>query len=66
MPASRVMTPVFLLVITALSVVRADSAFAQSDPARLELGFQVASTISGEFDASDIGLGGRASGSPGP
>lgn len=58
------MTPVLLLVIAALSVVRADSAFAQSDPARLELGFQVASTISGEFDASDIGLGGRVAWHP--
>jgi hypothetical protein len=44
----------------------ADVARAQSDPARIELGVQVASARSGEFEASDTGFGGRVSWRPHP
>jgi hypothetical protein len=50
-----------ILTIAALSIARPDSAFAQSIPSRLELGGQVASTMSSQFDTTDVGLGARVS-----
>ena len=41
-----------------------DIAGAQTAPARMELGVQVASARSGEFDAVDVGFGGRVSWRP--
>lgn len=53
-----------VLTIAALVVARPDSAGAQSSPARLELGAQVASAISSQFDETDVGLGARVSWHP--
>jgi hypothetical protein len=53
-----------VLAIAALSLTRPDSAVAQSSPARLELGGQIASTTSSQFDATDVGLGARVSWHP--
>jgi hypothetical protein len=53
-----------ILTIAALVVARPDSAGAQSSPARLELGGQVATTRSTQFDTTDVGLGARVSWHP--
>jgi len=53
-----------VVAITALVVVRPDSAVAQSDPDGFELGVQIASAISSQFDEADVGLGGRFSWHP--
>ena len=42
----------------------ADIAGAQTAPPRMEVGVQVASARSGEFDATDVGFGGRVSWRP--
>jgi hypothetical protein len=53
-------------VITTAVLVAAgpDSAVAQSSPDRFELGVQIASAISSQFDRTDAGLGGRFSWHP--
>ena len=53
-----------VLTIAALVVARPDSAGAQSSPARFELGGQVASTNSSQFDETDVGAGARISWHP--
>ena len=53
-----------VIAIAALVVVRPDSAVAQSDPDGFELGVQIASAISSQFDEADVGLGGRFSWHP--
>jgi hypothetical protein len=49
------------LGIVALVFGQPDSAGAQSSGARLEIGAQIASTNSSQFDETDVGLGGRIS-----
>ena len=53
-------------VWTALACVLSciDVARAQTDPSRIELGVQVASARSGEFETVDVGFGGRVSWRP--
>jgi hypothetical protein len=53
-----------VLTLAALLIARPDSAGAQSRPARFELGAQVASTSSSQFDETDVGLGARVSWHP--
>ncbi len=53
-----------VIAIAALVVARPDSAVAQSNPDRFELGIHVASAISSQFDRADVGLGGRLSWHP--
>jgi hypothetical protein len=50
-----------ILTIAALVVAWPDSAAAQSSAARFELGGQVASTSSSQFDETDVGAGARIS-----
>ena len=45
--------------IAGLVVAQPGSALAQSTSDRFELGVQVSSVISSQFDATDVGLGGR-------
>jgi hypothetical protein len=59
----KVNWPAIVLILAAL-IARADSARAQSSPARFELGAQVASTVSSQFDETDVGLGARVSWHP--
>ncbi len=53
-----------VIAIAGLVVASPDPAAAQSNPDRFELGFQVSSAISSEFDRTDLGLGGRFSWHP--
>jgi hypothetical protein len=53
-----------VLAIAGLVVARPSSAGAQSSPDRFELGAQVASAISSQFDEADVGLGARVSWHP--
>jgi hypothetical protein len=55
-----------LLFALVCGLCRADIARAQSESARIELGVQVASALSGEFDTADTGVGGRVSWRPHP
>ena len=50
----------------ACGLMCADHAQAQSQSGRIELGVQVASAFSGQFDAADTGFGGRVSWHPHP
>lgn len=50
---------VLACVLSCVDIVRA-----QTDPPRVELGVQVVSARSGEFDAIDVGFGGRVSWRP--
>jgi hypothetical protein len=52
------------LLISFLVLSQAGFVLAQSDPNRFELGAQVATATSNEFDANDIGFGGRFSWNP--
>lgn len=59
------MNRVFVIIaIVALVVARPNLAAAQADVSRFELGGQIASSISSEFDQTDVGLGGRFSWRP--
>jgi hypothetical protein len=51
-------------LFAALMVVWPDSARAQPSPTRIELGVQVVSTVSSQFDDSAVGLGARVSWHP--
>ncbi len=53
-----------VIAIAGLVVAWPDPAVAQSKPDRFELGVQVSSAISSEFDRTDVGLGGRLSWHP--
>jgi hypothetical protein len=53
-----------VIAIAGLLVARPDPAVAQSKPDRFELGVQVSSAISSQFDRTDVGLGGRLSWHP--
>jgi hypothetical protein len=53
-----------LCVLIGILLLCPTAAFAQADPNRFELGVQVASTTSSQFDATDVGLGGRLSWRP--
>jgi hypothetical protein len=57
-------TPVIRLLIACVILLRPVSAVAQSVPDRVELGVQVISATSSQFDATDIGFGGRFSWNP--
>ena len=48
-----------VIAIAGLVVAQPDPALAQSTSARFELGVQVTSAVSSQFDATDVGLGGR-------
>ena len=52
------------ILIASLVLLRSASALAQSAPHRFELGVQVTSATSSQFDATDIGFGGRFSWNP--
>jgi hypothetical protein len=49
-----------------MCAAHASLAGAQTSPGRIELGGQVVSVSSGQFDATDVGLGGRVSWRPNP
>jgi hypothetical protein len=51
-------------VLSVMCVVHAADAGAQTSSGRIEVGAQVTSVSSGEFDATDTGLGGRVSWRP--
>ncbi len=53
-----------VIAIAVLVAARPDSAVAQSSPDRFEVGVQIASAISSQFDHTDAGLGGRFSWHP--
>jgi hypothetical protein len=53
--------PSLAVPIAVLATLCPAAAIAQSGDARLELGVQLASVVSGEFDRSDTGFGGRLS-----
>jgi len=53
-----------VITIAGLAIARPDLSGAQSNPDRFELGVQVSSAISSEFDSTDVGFGGRLSWHP--
>ncbi len=53
-----------VIAIAGFVVARPDPAVAQSRPDRVEVGVQVSSAISSQFDRTDLGLGGRLSWHP--
>lgn len=53
-----------VIAVVALAMSRPGSAVAQSSRDRFELGVQLASAISSEFDGADVGVGGRFSWHP--
>lgn len=53
------MKPVLVVALAVLVALQPDAASAQSDPGRYDLGVQIASPTSSQFDASEVGLGGR-------
>ncbi|HEY5619397.1 MAG TPA: hypothetical protein VIK60_15765 [Vicinamibacterales bacterium] len=54
----------FAWALVVCGVIHADVARAQSNGGQIEVGVQVASALSGQFDAADTGLGGRVSWRP--
>jgi hypothetical protein len=54
-----------ILVLVGLVAVWADRAAAQSSPGRFEVGAQMSTAVSGEFDETVVGVGGRFSWHPG-
>jgi hypothetical protein len=56
--------PALRILIASLVLLKSASALAQSVPERFELGVQVTSATSSQFDATDIGFGGRFSWHP--
>lgn len=48
-----------IIALAAFGVFRPDVAQGQSGPARFDVGVQIASPSSSQFDAADVGLGGR-------
>jgi hypothetical protein len=59
-----VRTTCIVWVLASLAVLHASPARAQTDLSRFELGAQVAVARSGEFDATDTGIGGRVAWRP--
>jgi hypothetical protein len=61
--SSRVRSALIFTIIT-IAVARPESAGAQSSSPRFDVGAQVASTRSSQFDETDVGFGGRLSWHP--